>query len=131
MTILIRWAAAFVLLAATYNPTEWNYVRWAARAWSDQTALIVLAGLVLFAAYVVYLGATLRSIGLFGMLMVAAIAGALIWVLADLGWLSLDDPTLNLWLGLVALSGVLGVGLGWSILQKRLTGQVDIDETDP
>ena len=96
MTILIRWAAAFVLLAVTYNPTPWNYVRWAERAWEDQTAMIGLAGLVLFAADVVYLGATLRSIGIFGMLLVAAIAGALLWVLYDLGWLSLDNPDLNL-----------------------------------
>lgn len=130
MTILIRWAAAFLLLAATYNPTPWNYVRWADRAWADQTALVVLAGLVLIAAYVVYLGATLRSIGLFGMLLVGAIAAALIWVLADLGWLSLDNPDLNLWLGLLAVSGVLGVGLGWSILQRRITGQIDIDDTE-
>lgn len=29
MGFVLRWLAAFVLLALTYNPTEFNYVRWA------------------------------------------------------------------------------------------------------
>jgi hypothetical protein len=29
MGILLRWLGAFVLLALTYNPTEWNFTRWA------------------------------------------------------------------------------------------------------
>lgn len=28
MGFLLCWLFAFVLLAATYNPTRWNYVRW-------------------------------------------------------------------------------------------------------
>ena len=26
--IAIRWLIAFVLIAATYNPTQYNWVRW-------------------------------------------------------------------------------------------------------
>jgi len=29
MGLLLRWLIAFLLLAATYNPTDYNYVVWA------------------------------------------------------------------------------------------------------
>ncbi len=130
MEFLLRWIVAFVLLSVTFNPTPWNYSRWAAEAFDRQMPLVVLVGLLLFVGYVIYLRATLRSIGAFGMLLVVAVFGALVWVLFDYGILSFDNPTLNTWLGLVALSLVLGIGLSWSIFRRRLSGQVDVDDVD-
>ena len=126
----LRWLFAFVLLAATYNPTPWNYVRWSLDAWSETASVVVLLGLLLFVGYVIYLRATLRSIGLFGMLLILALVGALLWVGFDLGWLDFANPTMNTWIGLFALSLVLGVGLSWSIIRRRLTGQADVDDVD-
>ncbi|MDT8327261.1 MAG: DUF6524 family protein [Roseovarius sp.] len=40
-----------------------------------------------------------------------AMVAALLWVLFDGGILRHDNPTVNVWLGLVALSLVLGTGL--------------------
>jgi uncharacterized membrane protein YjgN (DUF898 family) len=130
MIILIRWAVAFVLLTLTYNPTQYNYVAWAQRGWQMDTPLIVLAGLVLAVGYVIYLRATLRSIGVVGMALVIALVAALIWVLQDYGLISLENPTSNIWLALVTLSGTLGVGLSWSIIRRRLSGQADVDDVD-
>ena len=92
--------------------------------------LVVLAGLILFVGYVIYLRATLRSIGPFGMLLVAAVVAALIWVLIDAGILTLEDPSITTWLGIFALSVVLGIGLSWSLVRRRLTGQADVDDVD-
>jgi hypothetical protein len=128
MGILLRWLGAFVLLALTYNPTEWNFTRWAEANWSSQMPLTLLMGLLLAVGYLVYIGATLRSIGAFGILLVAAIVGALVWVLIDYGVLTLQNPQLNLWLGIFALSVVLGIGLSWSILRQKLSGQATVDE---
>lgn len=130
MGILARWLFAFLLLALTFNPTELNYVRWAQAAWSDSMPLVVLAGLILFVGYVIYLRATLRSIGAFGMALVAALVAALVWVLIDAGILTLDDPDFTVWLGIFALSVVLGIGLSWSIVRRRLSGQSDVDDVD-
>ena len=130
MGFLARWAVAFVLLTLTFNPTEINFVRWARADWSGQAPLIVLAGLILLTGYVIYLRATLRSIGGFGMALVAAIFAALIWVLIDWGVLSLDNRSLNVWLGLVVLSLILGIGLSWSIVRRKLSGQADVDDVD-
>lgn len=130
MGFLIRWLAAFVMIAATYNPTDMNYTKWAARSFSDQLPLIVLAGLVLFICYVIFFRATLRSIGGFGMTLVMAVFAALIWVLYDFGLLALNNGSVNVWMGILALSLVLGIGLSWSFVRRAMSGQFDVDETD-
>ncbi len=130
MGIFLRWLGAFLLLAATFNPTEMNYLRWAQANFATQLPLVVLMGLLLAVGYMVYVVATLRSIGAFGIVLIAAIFGALVWVLIDWGWLNLQNPKLNLWLGILALSVVLGIGLSWSILRQRLSGQASVDEIE-
>lgn len=130
MGFLLRWVFAFVLLAATYNPTAWNFTRWTTDHFDDQLPLTVLFGLILLVGYIIYLRATLRSIGLFGMLLILAVVGTIIWVLFDQGFIDLSNATLNTWLGIGALSVVLAIGLSWSIVRRKLSGQADIDDID-
>ncbi len=130
MGFLIRWLLAFVLLTATYNPTQWNFVRWAMAHYTDMLSVTVLAGLVLLVGYIIYLRATLRSIGLFGMILVLSVAGTLIWVLFDQGFIDLSNPTINTWLAIVILSLVLAIGLSWSIVRRKISGQADVDDVD-
>lgn len=130
MGFLMRWLVAFLLLTATYNPTQYNYVRWLGDYGSQNLSIAVLFGLLLVVGYIIYLRATLRSIGAFGMILVAGLVAALIWVLTDFGVLSLDDPGRNTWIALAALSAVLGVGLGWSHMRRRLSGQTDVDDVE-
>ena len=130
MGFLIRWVFAFVLLAATYNPTAWNFVRWSLENYETNLSMTVLFGLILLVGYIIYLRATLRSIGVFGMVLILAVVGTLLWVLFDQGVISLDNPTVNAWIAIVALSIVLAIGLSWSIVRRRLTGQTDVDDID-
>lgn len=130
MGFVLRWVFAFGLLAATFNPTQWNFVRWAQANWETQLPLTALVGLALSVGYIIYLRATLRSIGAVGMALVAALVGALIWVLYDFGILRLDNRNLNIWLGLFAISLILGIGLSWSIIRRKLSGQADVDDVD-
>lgn len=130
MGFVIRWIFAFVLLAVTYNPTQWNYVRWAMDNRDGSLSLVVLGGLILLIGYIIYLRATLRSIGLFGMILILAVVATVIWVLFDQGVISLDNPTINTWIAIFALSVVLSVGLSWSIVRRRLSGQADVDDVD-
>jgi hypothetical protein len=64
------------------------------------------------------------------MLLVLAVIGATLWVLHDLGVLRLDNSSVNVWLGLLALSFVLGIGLSWSHIRRALSGQADVDDVD-
>jgi hypothetical protein len=130
MGFLIRLLFAFVLLAATYNTTEWNFVRWGMANYATQLPLTVLFSLILLVGYIIYLRATLRSIGMFGMLLVLAVASTLLWVLYDQGLIDLGDPTFNTWLVIAILSLVLAIGLSWSIVRRKLSGQADVDDVD-
>lgn len=130
MGFVLRWAFAFALLALTFNPTKYNYITWLRDYGQANLPLAVLFGLILFVGYIIYLRATLRSIGAFGMLLVVAVVGAAIWVLVDMEILSLENPTVNIWLGLGVLSFMLGIGLSWSIVRRSLSGQADIDDVD-
>lgn len=129
MAFFFRWAFAFGLLAMTFNPTEWNYTRWAMGNYSEELPVTVLLGLLLVIGYIIYLRATLRSIGGFGMFLVFAVVATLIWVLADWGVLTLENTSMNVWLGIFSLSVVLGVGLSWSHVRRVLSGQADMDDT--
>ncbi len=130
MGFLTRWFCAFALLALTFNPTKYNYLNWVREYGDANLSIAVLLGLLLAIGYIIYLRATLRSIGAGGMLLVLAPVGALLWVLYDLGVLRLDNSSLNVWLGLFALSFVLGIGLSWSHVRRALSGQSDVDDVD-
>lgn len=128
MGILLRWFGAFVLLAATFNPTPWNYVTWVQANWATQMPLAVFLGLLLLVGFIVYTVATMRSIGVVGVVLIAAIFGAGVWVLIDWGVISMTNSDLNTWVALVAMSLVLGIGLSWASLRQRLSGQATVDE---
>jgi len=130
MTFLVRWLIAFVLLTATWNPTPWNFVRWVTDNGMANLPVSVLVGLVLAIGYVIYIRATLRSIGPFGMALVAAVFLALLWVLYDWGVLSAGNSVINQWLAIIIASLVLGIGLSWSIFRRRISGQADVDDVD-
>jgi len=130
MGILLRWLGALILVVVTFNPTPYNYIRWVEANWASQTPLALFLGLLLGVAMAVYVAATLRSIGVLGVILIGAIFGAGLWVLIDWGVLSLTNSSLNTWLALVALSLVLGIGLSWSIIRQRLSGQSSVDEIE-
>ena len=65
-----------------------------------------------------------------GMALVLGLVAAILWALVYYGLLDLSDPKLSTWIGIFALSLVLGVGLSWSIIRRKLSGQVDMDDVE-
>ena len=130
MSFLLRWLIAFVLVTATWNPTPWNFVRWVTDNGMSSLPITVLAGLVLLVGYIIYVRATLRSIGPVGMVLVVAVFAALIWVLIDMGIMNTGNSVINQWLAILIGSLVLGIGLSWSIVRRRISGQADVDDVD-
>jgi hypothetical protein len=79
---------------------------------------------------VIYLRATWRSIGPLGLVLAGLFFGGLIWVAIDYGWLDLDRAGVMTWLGLVVAATILAIGLSWSHVRRRLSGQTDVDDVD-
>lgn len=127
---LTRWIFAQILVLATFNPTNYSYFRWAEGAFETELPLVVFLGVVLLIGYIIFLRATLRSIGVIGIALIAALAGSLMWVLIDRGLLSLDDVGLLTWVGLIGVGLILGLGMSWSHIRRMLSGQLDVDDVD-
>jgi len=85
---------------------------------------------VLVIAWFVFLSATLRAIGLVGMALAVALFAALVWLVISWGWISLQDRNAIIWIALVILSLILAIGMSWSHLYQRWSGQATVDDVD-
>ena len=90
--ILLRWVASLILVFLTWNAEGWSYYHWTIQplleGTGDFSALKFVGGMLLIAAWVVFLQATRRSIGIMGAALVAAIVGGVIWLLISSGIVS-------------------------------------------
>ena len=127
---LRRPASSRILVFVTFNPSRYSYYGWVAGFDDQDVPLKVLAGIVLLILYVIYLRATWRSIGPIGLALAAAFFAALIWVLIDTGLLDLTRATLLTNLLLAVFATILAIGISWSHVRRRVTGQADIDDVD-
>jgi Family of unknown function (DUF6524) len=134
--IAARTVAALVLVFATYNPERWSYFHWAVaplrsgEPTAGPASLKFLLGLALLGGWAIFLNATRRSIGLGGAILVLAISGGLVWLLIDFGVVSAGSARGISYVVLVCTALLLAVGMNWSHLSRKLSGQVDIDPTD-
>lgn len=127
---LLRLIAAAILVFATYNPSGNSYYHWLSDNISSPTPLLALAGILLLIGWTIYLRATGRSLGAFGLFLAAAFFAVLVWMTIDWGWISADSVEAMTWIFEVILCGVLAIGISWSHIRRRMTGQVDVDEVE-
>jgi hypothetical protein len=125
--ILARTAAAIVLVVATYNPSGHSYLGWALRDVRDFTPLQAVLGILLLAGWILYVRAALHALGWIGVGLAAAFIAALVWLLVQQGLLNPQNAGALAWIALIGVGLILGVGLSWSAVRQRLTGQVDVE----
>jgi hypothetical protein len=128
--VLWRVAVALALVLLTYNPTGYSYFHWALTDFSTFSAVKALAGALLLAGWVFYLRTGLSSLGWIGVILLLLILGAVVWLLAEQKILDPNRPGVLSWMILVVVGLVLGIGMSWSLVRQRLTGQVDILDED-
>jgi hypothetical protein len=130
----VRILAALVLVHATYNPEGFSFYHWAIEPLVSGTrtagpaAIKFLVGVVLLAGWVVFLQATRRSIGIAGSALVIALAAGVIWLLLTWNVFTARSARSVQHIVLVILSLVLAVGMSWSHINRRMSGQLDTDE---
>ncbi len=126
--VALRIFFATLLVMATYNPTPWSYYDWVLYSFEQFDVLVVLAGVILLIGWAIYIRATLRSLGIIGLILAFAFFGTLLWLVIDWGLVSVENITAVSWILLVVMSFVLGIGMAWSFIRRRMSGQVDVDD---
>jgi hypothetical protein len=127
---LIRAVFALALVLLTYNPSGYSYVHMLQEGFPRVTPLEAVLGILLLIGWVVFLAATLRALGIVGMTLALALFAALIWLVVSWGWVKLSDTSAILWIALVVLALILAVGMSWSHLYQRWSGQATVDDVD-
>ncbi|HKJ50237.1 MAG TPA: DUF6524 family protein [Gammaproteobacteria bacterium] len=128
ISFLLRLLFAALLVFLTYNPSDYSWVGWLT---SDVPPVYKVAGgIVLLIGWVMFLRATWNSLGPIGTVLAAAFFGVIIWLLIEWKILSLDSATVFQWVILIILTGILAVGMSWSHVRRRISGQYDTDEIE-
>jgi hypothetical protein len=122
---LVRILLAVTLVLATFNPTGYSLFHWITEAPVAVTPGKALAVLALVIGWVVCLRTAFIALGKFGVLLALALFGVLVWFLVDRDLVSLSGSGI-VWIALVVVGVLLGIGLSWSLLRAKATGQIEV-----
>jgi hypothetical protein len=124
--VFIRIAIAVALVLVTFNPTGYSFFHWLNAPPSGITAVKALLGVILLIGWVVCLRTVYIALGWLGVILGMGLLAALVWVFVDMRWIDLASTSMLAWAALLMLGTILGVGLSWSLIRARLTGQVEV-----
>ncbi len=128
--IALRFLFSLLLVLLSYNPSGHSYFHWVYHNIHSVTPYIAIAGLVLVIGWVIYIKATLNSLGVAGILLASALFGCLIWLFIYWKILDLHKASAMAWVVEILLALLLAIGMCWSHIMLRWSGQVDVDEID-
>lgn len=126
--LIVRWVAAAFIVFATYNPSGHSYYHWLTDTDDGRWSLKVLVGLSLIVLHFTFVFATIRSIGRTGTVTVVALFGTAIWTLLDHGYLRDIGPWTWVTIVLALAASLLAIGVSWSHIRARLSGQIDSND---
>lgn len=126
----IRFLVAILLVFVSYNPEGFSYFHWLLNTQSSTIAVKVFVGIVLLIVWVVYVRATFSSLGGLGIFLAVAFFASLLWVLTYWGLLPAGSIRAVTYMVLFIIAALLTVGMSWSHIRRRISGQVDVDEIE-
>ena len=129
-SFFIRLSIALLLVFASYNPAGISYYHWAILKIPDVTPVMAFVGLILIIGWVIYIRATLRSLGIIGILLSVAFFGTLFWMIIDWGIVPADNIQAVTYIIQTILCFIMATGMSWSHIRRRMSGQVDADDVD-
>lgn len=127
ISFLWRLLFSLFLVLATYNPSEYSVFHWIRGAESIGAVHFFVAAMLLIGWTILWV-ATWRSLETLGVILASLGIGTLVWLLIDIGLLEPDTSTAFAWIVLVSLAVLLSIGLSWSHVWRRLTGQFEVDD---
>ena len=126
----LRFVFALILVFATYNPEGYSYFHWGILEIQSINALKAFVGVVLLIGWVIFIRATINSLGIVGLVLAVGFFGTLLWIIVDWGWVPLDSIKLLSYIVLTMASAILATGMSWSFVRRKMSGQYDIVDGD-
>lgn len=128
--LLWRLAFSVALVLLTFNPTGHSYYHWLADGFPSIEPLEAVAGVVLLGAWVFFVKSALAAMGGIGLGLLVAFFAAVVWWLVSQGWLDVGNRSAMAWVVLIVVGLVLGVGMSWAHIRRRVSGQASVDRVD-
>lgn len=129
-SFIIRFIFATVIVFATYNPEGMSYYDWIKDEFPTFTVYKGFVGVILLIAWLILIRATIGSLGAIGIILAVAFFGLLIWLLFDVFNIPTDNVRVVTYIVQVMIICVLSIGVSWSHIRRRISGQVDTDEIE-
>ena len=126
----LRFLFSAILVFATYNPEGYSYFHWVKNDFPSLAVEQYFVGVVLIIGYVIFLRATMRSLGIIGVGLALNFFGLLVAMLFKWGWISLDASRAVAYVVEILIAVVLAIGMSWSHIRRRMAGQMDMDDVD-
>ena len=123
----LRFLFALILVLSTFNPSGFSYIHWLIDTFSSPSPWLALIGIVLIIGWVVFVHATLKSLGLVGLILSAVLVAVILWLFVDIGIISFDSTSAITWVLEVFIAAILCLGMSWSHIQRQMSGQADVD----
>lgn len=124
----LRFLFALVLVLTTFNPSGYSYFHWLVDTITTPTPWLALAGIVLIIGWVIYIRASLRSLGPVGLGLSSIVVAVILWVFIDIGIMNIDSPSAFTWMVEIFVAAILCLGMSWSHVRRRMSGQADVDD---
>ena len=127
---LWRLVFALALVLLTFNPTGHSYYHWLVDGFPSVSPAEAIAGLLLLIGWIFFVRTTLSAIGTLGIVLMAALFASIVWWIVSKGWLDVSNRSAMAWVVLLILGLMLGVGMSWSHIRRRISGQASVDRVD-
>ncbi len=127
--VFVRFIASTCLVFATFNPSGYSYYHWVVNKGDSSLPLLLIAGIALVIGWLIFLRATMRSLGVIGVSLVVALLACFVWLAIDFNLVSLGSQVF-VYIVLVICAFVLAIGMSWSHIRRRISGQADVDDVD-
>ena len=132
MSFLWRLVACLILVLLTFNPSGYSAYHWVVNAITESHfgPIHAITVILFIIGWAIVLVASWRALDAFGLIILSLALAAFVWLLIDLGLFKPQSISAYAWIVLVCLAIVLAVGMCWSHIWRRLTGQLSVDDVD-
>lgn len=131
-SFFIRFVGAAIIVLLTFNPTGYSYYHWLSESINgtgvEFGAEHAFSGVMLVIGWTILIRATLRSLGPIGLVLASAFIGTFVWLLTSYNLFQADSTLSITWIALICLSILLAIGMSWSHIRRRMSGQLDVGD---